>query len=41
VAEADSGSDFLYVIVSPVGNDVRAYRIESGLYTPVELRIQR
>jgi proteasome lid subunit RPN8/RPN11 len=41
IAEADSGSDFLYVIVSPIGNDVRGYRIEAGIYTPVELRIQR
>ena len=41
LSEADSGSDFLYVIVSPMGDDVRAYRIEAGVHTPVELRIQR
>ena len=28
VAEANSGSDFLYVIVSLAGEDVRAYRFE-------------
>ncbi len=41
IAEADSGSDFLYVIVSPIGDDVRAYRIEAGVYTLVELSVQR
>lgn len=30
VGEAKSGSDFLYVIVSPAGDDVRVYRIEQG-----------
>jgi hypothetical protein len=24
-----------------MGDDVRAYRIEAGVHTPVELRIQR
>jgi hypothetical protein len=28
------------VIVSPIGDDVRGYRIEAHAYTPVELRIQ-
>lgn len=41
IAEADSGSDFLYVIVSPIGDDVRAYRIEAGAFTLVELGVQR
>ena len=40
IAEADSGRDFLYVIVSPIGNDVRAYRIEEGVSTLVEQSIQ-
>jgi proteasome lid subunit RPN8/RPN11 len=40
IAEADSGPDFLYVIVSPIGDDVRAYRIEEGVSTRVELSIQ-
>lgn len=30
IAEANSGSDFLYVIVSPAGAEIRAYRIEDG-----------
>lgn len=37
IAEALSGSNFLYVIVSPAGDDVRAYRIEGGVCTPVPL----
>jgi proteasome lid subunit RPN8/RPN11 len=41
IAEADSGSDFLYVIVSPIRDDVRAYRIEAGVYTLVDLSVQR
>jgi len=41
ISEADSGTDFLYVIVSPIGEDVRAYRIEAGVYTLVELSVQR
>lgn len=41
IAEADSGPDFLYVIVSPIGDDVRAYRIEAGVHTLVELNVQR
>lgn len=32
IAEANSGSDFLYVIVSLVKDEVRAYRIENGGY---------
>ena len=30
VAEANSGSDFVYVIVSLVNDDVRAYRYQDG-----------
>jgi len=37
IAEANSGSDFLYVIVSPVGDDVRAYRIDAGVCKPLAL----
>lgn len=37
VVEANSGSNFLYVIVSLVGDDVRAYRIENGLIHPLAL----
>jgi proteasome lid subunit RPN8/RPN11 len=33
IAEASSGSDFLHVIVSLVGDEVRAYRIDSGAVT--------
>jgi len=40
IAEAHSGSDFLYVIVSPIGDDVRGYRIEEGVYTLVELNVE-
>ena len=35
VAEANSGSDFFYVIVSLVKDDVRAYRIENGGYVSI------
>jgi proteasome lid subunit RPN8/RPN11 len=37
IAEANSGSDFLYVIVSLVGAEVRAYRIETGVFEPLAL----
>jgi proteasome lid subunit RPN8/RPN11 len=37
IAEANSGSDFLYVIVSLVGDEVRAYRIEAGVFKPLAL----
>jgi proteasome lid subunit RPN8/RPN11 len=40
VAEANSGSDFLYVIVSLLNEDVRAYRIESGICKPLALSSQ-
>ncbi|HKY22778.1 MAG TPA: M67 family metallopeptidase [Vicinamibacterales bacterium] len=30
IAEANSGSEFIYVIVSLMGEDVRAYRVEDG-----------
>jgi proteasome lid subunit RPN8/RPN11 len=30
IAEANTGADFIYVIVSPVGDAVRAYRIDQG-----------
>jgi proteasome lid subunit RPN8/RPN11 len=38
VSEADSGADFLYVIVSLVDDEVRAYRIVDG--QPVRIRHQ-
>lgn len=42
IAEANSGSDFLYVIVSLVNEDVRAYRIDAGVFTCVScLSIRR
>jgi proteasome lid subunit RPN8/RPN11 len=37
VAEADSGPDFFYVIVSLVNDEARAYRIDRGAYQPVPL----
>ena len=37
IAEANSGSDFLYVIVSLVNEDVRAYRIDAGVCMPLAL----
>jgi|SRR5687767_3128781 len=40
VAEANNGSDFLYVIVSLVNEDVRAYRIDSGVCKPLALSPQ-
>jgi proteasome lid subunit RPN8/RPN11 len=40
VAEADSGSDFVYVIVSPVSDAVCAYLIDAGVYQPVALSVQ-
>lgn len=40
IAEATSGADFLYVIVSPVSDDVRAYRIDAGVCQPLALRPQ-
>ena len=41
VADANSGSDFLYVIVSLVTDEVRAYRIEAGRVEPVALSPER
>jgi proteasome lid subunit RPN8/RPN11 len=38
IAEANSGSGFLYVIVSLVNEDVRAYRIDMGVCKPLALR---
>jgi proteasome lid subunit RPN8/RPN11 len=35
IAEADSGSDFLYVIVSLVDDDVQAYRIANGQFVSI------
>jgi [CysO sulfur-carrier protein]-S-L-cysteine hydrolase len=40
IAEANSGSDFLYVIVSLVNEDVRAYRIDAGVCMPLALSPQ-
>lgn len=37
IADANSGPDFLYVIVSLVGEDVRAYRYGLGTYAPCPL----
>ena len=37
IAEANSGPDFLYVIVSLVDEDVRAYRIDAGVVKPLAL----
>jgi proteasome lid subunit RPN8/RPN11 len=37
IAEANSGSDFLYVIVSLIADDVRAYRIDQGVSKPLAL----
>jgi proteasome lid subunit RPN8/RPN11 len=34
IAEANSGSDFLYVIVSLIDDDVRAYQMKPGAFTP-------
>ena len=38
IGEANSGSDFLYVIVSLVDEDVRAYRIDQGLAVRIPLQ---
>jgi proteasome lid subunit RPN8/RPN11 len=40
VAEANGGSDFVYVIVSLVNDDVRAYRIDGGVCRPLALSPQ-
>jgi proteasome lid subunit RPN8/RPN11 len=37
IAEADSGADFLYVIVSLLDEDVRGYRIDAGVCTRLAL----
>jgi len=37
IAEANSGPEFVYVIVSVVDEDVRAYRIDAGVFKPVAL----
>ena len=37
IAQANSGADFLYVIVSLIGDDVRAYRMDAGVFKPVAL----
>jgi [CysO sulfur-carrier protein]-S-L-cysteine hydrolase len=38
VAEASSGADFLYVIVSLLNDDVRAYRIDDGTFVSIPFR---
>jgi proteasome lid subunit RPN8/RPN11 len=38
IAEANSGSDFLYVIVSPSTDDVRAYRIDEERIVRIPLQ---
>jgi proteasome lid subunit RPN8/RPN11 len=40
IAEANSGPEFLYVIVSPTEEDVRAFRIDAGAYKPLALNPQ-
>ena len=37
IAEANSGAEFLYVIVSLIGDEVRAYRIDAGVFKPLAL----
>jgi proteasome lid subunit RPN8/RPN11 len=37
IAEANSGPEFIYVIVSVVDEDVRAYRIDAGIFKPLAL----
>ena len=37
IAEANSGPEFVYVIVSVVHEDVRAYRIDAGVPKPLAL----
>lgn len=37
IAEATSGAEFLYVIVSLIGDDVRAYRMDAGVFKPLAL----
>ena len=37
IAEANSGPEFVYVIVSVVDQDVRAYRIDGGIFKPLTL----
>jgi proteasome lid subunit RPN8/RPN11 len=39
LSEANSGSEFLYVIVALAGEDVRAYRIEAGVFTACPLTL--
>ena len=38
VSEAASGADFVYVIVSLLGDEVRAYRIDAGTVIPCSLQ---
>lgn len=40
IAEANSGPDFLYVILSLVDEDVRAFRIDAGVCKPLALSAQ-
>ena len=39
IAEANSGREFLYVIVSLLNDEVRAYRIDEGSYQPVSVSL--
>jgi len=39
ITEANSGPDFLYVIVSLIGDEVRAYRMEHGTFVPCPLTL--
>jgi proteasome lid subunit RPN8/RPN11 len=38
IAEANSGSDFIYVIVSPVSDDVAAYQVQDGAVVRIRLQ---
>jgi proteasome lid subunit RPN8/RPN11 len=40
IAEANSGPDFLYVILSPADEEVRAFRIDAGVCKPLALSPQ-
>jgi proteasome lid subunit RPN8/RPN11 len=39
VAEANNGSEFLYVIVSLIADEVRAYRVDHGAFTSCPLTL--
>jgi proteasome lid subunit RPN8/RPN11 len=39
IAEANSSSDFIYVIVSLIRDEIRAYRFDCGAFTPCPLTL--